>query len=845
MSPPSSPSTGIETEPSKACFHCGLPVDSASSPRQLKVFSRDRVFCCQGCFAVCKTIVEAGLDDFYRYRTGESSPGNREQLPDFMKQLSLYDHPDIQKTFVQDRGYCQEVALLLEDIECPACLWLNEKHLRQLRGVINVGIDYTSHRARVEWDPEQISLSEILHTIASIGYIAHPYDSAHTDRLQASRRRRSGNRLLFSGILGMAVMQFAISTYIMGGVTESGMVALWERIGRWTSMLVTGAILGYAALDFFHGAWQDLRNRRLGMDVPIAIGLSFAFLASFMATLSGRGEVYYDSIVMFVFFVLLARHLEMRSRFRAAERLDRLTRAVPSFARRRVEGDQWEEVAVINLAPGDEVNVRPGETIPVDGEIVFGQSEFDESLISGESDPLLKGVGDRVVAGAVNGGQPVIINVVHPRAGSADSEIQRLVEKSLRYRPRSAALSDRLAGQFVGIVLLVAAVTALTWLMIDHTVWLEYTIAVLIVTCPCALSLATPTALAISAGRFVDMGILPLRMEAMELLANAEWVVFDKTGTLTEGRPSVIGWETRGGRSRAEALSMAIALASHSEHPVSKAIREIDQDVPGRPLDTIVNRPGQGIEGRRGGDGIWRLGSAGYTRNAGVALDQAETLLKRWRGRGYTISLLSRESELVALFALEDRLRPGVKGVVSELKRVGLQRSIILSGDARESVSRVAEAIGVDESHGDLSPQEKLNWTQSRQSQGHKIVMIGDGINDAPTLAAADVSLSFAEATQLAQYSSDFVLLGRSIDGLGQARQLSARTRQIIFQNLAWALGYNLVAVPLAATGYIPPWGAAIGMSLSSLIVVANARRLLKTGLAKGRSSTPLEAGSQ
>jgi Cu2+-exporting ATPase len=812
-----------------ACFHCGLPVPEGIPLPSLEVLGSEQAFCCHGCHAVCAAITRAGLDDYYRYRSETAVSAGESVTPEFIEQLGIYDRPDIQKDFVLHEGDSCEASLLLENIRCSACLWLNERHLRSLPGVLDVHIDDTTQRARVRWDPQVIPLSRILEAVTDIGYIAHPYDATRSDQLQSLRRRRSIERLIFAGVAGMPVMNFSLATYLMGDVDASGQLPLWITIGRWTSLLVTASILAYSAQDFFAGAWNNIRNRHLGMDIPVILGLSTAFLGSLHTLLTGHGEVYFDSIVMFVFFLLLARRWELHGKIRAANHLERLSRVTPRFANRLDSTGATHPVAVQDLVPGDRIRLLPGENVPLDGVLLDGCSSFDESLLTGEARPVLRQPGDEVVAGSVNGEQPVSIRVSRTLQFSAVSTIRKLVERALEQRPRYALLAERVASWFVAMLLVIATGTALYWLVTEPAQWLSNTIAVLIVTCPCALALATPVALAVSAGRFVELGVLPLGMRALDALAESDIFVFDKTGTLTTGQATVSEVVPTGPLDRSDCERHAAALCAHSEHPFARAVRKLVMD-PRIEMDRIENLPGKGMRARIDGR-EWRLGKAEFaTQNLAMTADM-HALLEHCRAGGQSISLLSNPDGVQAVLIFKDPVRPGVVQMLSGLSRAGVGHFALLSGDTGHSVSRLGTLLGIEDCLSGMSPQDKLAWIRARQQEGHRIAMFGDGINDAPAMAAADVSLSFTDATDLANAGSDFLLLGSDATALPVARVLARRTQRIIRENLLWAACYNLLAVPFAAAGWIPPWGAALGMSFSSMFVVFNALRLQRTGL--------------
>jgi len=801
------------------CFHCGLPLDPHFQD-DLTVLGKERAFCCNGCLAVTRSIVDAGLEEYYAHRREKAMTAD--VVPEMVRKLHFYDHPEVQKSFVRTGKDMREASLLLENIRCAACLWLNERVLRGLDGVIDVDLDYASHHARVSWDPERIQLSEILESILNIGYVAHPYDATRREELNALQEKRSAERLIFAGIIGMTVMNFAIAGYVMGLGDETGELALWVRIGRWTSLFATTALLAYPGQEFFIGAWRDLRNRRLGMDVPIVLGLSVAYLGSIHTTWTQTGEVYYDSIAMFIFLVLLARRFELRGRVRAADALDRVGKIIPRLAV-RLEKDGERVVLVTELAPGDLVRVRPGEVVPTDGRLLEGHSSFDESLLTGEPLPVTRAAGDLVIGGTCNVDQAVVVEIEKDSADSTVTQIHRLLARGMREAPRYAVLAQHAATWFVAVVLLIALVTAGIWLWLDPSVALPNTVAVLIVTCPCALALATPVAAAIGVGRFADSGLLTVRSDAIEILAQCDTFVFDKTGTLTAGELQIEQIETFGGMARAQAQAVAAALEAHSEHPIGRALRRAHEG-PVATVEELHNHVGEGIEGRIQKD-YWRIGTPGFALTT-ETLNETDRRVSALTAEGHVVIGLANRQGSGALFALSDRNRPGADALIQTLRDHGVKTIALLSGDSQASVDRFAAELSFDESLGDLKPADKLRWIREHQSRGERVAMIGDGINDAPTLAAADVSVSFTHATELAQMNSGLLVLGSELGVIGDMRILAEEVRRIIHQNLIWAASYNFLAVPAAAMGLIAPWGAAIGMSLSSLLVVANALRL-------------------
>jgi len=790
---------------------------SERRPPVFEVSGAPRRFCCEGCAAVCRAIVESGNEDYYRYRDAPARVVDASELDALDERFGLYDHPGIQKDFVRGGGDWKEASLILEQIECAACLWLNERHLRKLDGVLDVEMDYTSQQARIRWDPRRLQLSDILRAIAAIGYVAHPYDPARREQLAREQKQRSIQRLIFAGVLGMVVMNFSLSSYLFGAPDARGDYPMWIDIGRWTSLFVTALLLAYPGQVFFRDAWRELRSRQLGMDIPVALGLTLAWLASLHATLTQRGEVYFESIAMFVLFLLAARYAELRARLRAAALLDRVATIVPREVVRVDADGEEERVPLFEIAPGDELLLSPGEVVPVDGILVEGEGGIDESLLNGEATPRHKMPGDRLAGGAVNIDQRIRMRATADAGDSTLERIQRLTEVGLHSQPPMVRLADRVAAWFVPGVLLVALLTGLYWWWAEPARVLPSVIAVLIVTCPCALALAAPVATTLGAAGLSRLGVVALRMAAIERVHHLDTLVFDKTGTLTRGEPEVVAIEAVEGIDVSRCIAFAAALEEGSEHPFARAIRRRAEGLPKVTMTRHANHPGEGIEAERDGE-IWRIGSAGFAGGAAAPAECARA--------GDSFLFLSRNGEWVARFRLRDPLRDGIDEALAGWRKLGIGRFVVLSGDAAGAVEALAARLGMDLALGEMSPEDKLRWLESEQRGGSRLAMFGDGINDAPTLAMADVSFAFSNATDLARASSDFLLLNPGYAGLPEAFALMRSTRRVILGNLSWALAYNLAAIPLAAVGLVPPWAAAIGMSLSSTLVVANAMRL-------------------
>ncbi len=724
----------------------------------------------------------------------------------------------------------------MEGIVCAACVWLNERHVNALPGVLEFRVNYSTHRARVRWDEQQTKLSEILAAIAAIGYIAHPFDPSRQEALQKRERAVALRRLAVAGLGSMQVMMLAVGLYV--GEYQGMDDWVWEFL-RWVP------VVAYSAQAFFTAAWRDLRRGQLGMDAPVSLAILAAFAASVWHTWTGSGEVYYDSVTMFIFFLLTGRFLEMNARHRAGQISEALVRMLPATATRLDENGVEEIVPIAELAPGDRALVRPGETIPADGRIEEGASSVDESLLTGESLPLPKHVGEALIGGSVNVDSPLVMCIEKVGVDTVLSAIVRLLDRAQGEKPQLALLADRIAGGFIAALLVVAAVVfSAWWSLSDFDTALRITLSVLVVTCPCALSLATPTAIVAATGTLTRMGLLTTRGHALETLARATHIIFDKTGTLTYGRPQVTAVEPIGGLEPQQCLALAAALERGSEHPVGRALEEAaNEKSPLTPLfqrgeaataTELHNTPGSGIEGwidsRR-----YRIGQPEFV--AALSMNSPRPV-----GEGLGVRDLERddldaastwvalgdEQGLLAWFQLSDALRPNAAEAVAALQARGLTVEL-LSGDRADAVAHVAREVGIASAQGGLSPQDKLSRLQELQRQGATVAMVGDGVNDAPVLAAAQVSLAMGSGTQLAHATADMILLSEKLEHLAAGVDMARRTLVIMRENFAWAIGYNLLALPLAAGGWLTPWMSAIGMSFSSLLVVVNALRLRKS----------------
>ncbi len=795
------------------CFHCGLPVPKGSR-YAVEIDGESREMCCPGCQAVAQAIVDNGLTDYYRYRT-EQSPMARQLVPEALKNLELYDRDDIQKSFVSGRGDIREASLILEGIVCAACIWLSEHHIMQLPGVLSFSVNYATHRAQVKWDQSQISLSQILKAISDIGYLAHPLDANRQEAVYKREKSAALRRLAIAGVGAMQVMMIAVALYASAA---HGMDANLKLFLRWVSLFIATPVIVYAAKPFFIGLWRDLKLRRLGMDVPVALAIGAAFSASAWATITRHGEIYFDSVTMFTFFLLAGRFLEMSARHRAGQAAEELVKLIPAMATRVNADNQQEVIPVSELQPDDIVLIKPGESVPADGISLGGISSVDESLLTGESIPITKLEGDQLIGGSVNIESSLHMRVQHVGQDTVLASIQRLLDRAQSEKPRLAELADRVAGYFVAVLLVFAVAVGVYWWQVQPHEAFWIVISVLVVTCPCALSLATPVALTAATGRLTRDGILTTRGHALETLARVTDVVFDKTGTLTRGKLMLEQVQLLAETDETTCLQVAMALERHSEHPLAKAILAYNTELEALRAEQVQATPGQGLRGIVAGE-TYFIGNPDFiAQSLNLSLEQSHD---------QTTVMLANSQQVLAVFSFSDQLRSGVVEAIAGLKQKGC-RVHLFSGDRQAVVRRTAQEIGIDHAVGEMTPADKLAQLHALQEGGAVVAMVGDGVNDAPVLAGAQVSLAMGSGTQIAQASADMVLLSEDLGQLVDAIQAARMTRRIIRENLTWAVVYNLIALPLAAAGWVAPWMAAIGMSVSSLAVVINALRLTR-----------------
>ncbi|HHF2955451.1 TPA: heavy metal translocating P-type ATPase [Vibrio diabolicus] len=783
----------------ESCYHCGEDVP-ANTDFKVDILGESRKMCCPGCETVAQTIVDSGLVSYYQYRT---APAEKADLvPEQLQALIHYDNEGVQSEFVRNRENVSEVTLSLEGVSCAACAWLIEKQVSNTAGLVSIRVNTTTNRALLAWDKTQVRLSELLSVIHKLGYKAAPFEA---DKQEASYHRMMKQYLYRLGIAGLATMQVMMLAVALYLEVFGDLEPEFKNYFRWVSLIFATPVLIYSALPFYLNAWRSIKGRTLGMDVPVSIALIFAYVASLIATVTEQGEVFFESISMFTFFLLVGRFLEMRARRKAAAASGNLLKLIPAIAT-TLDGEQ---IPVKTLKVGDRIRVLPGEHIPADGKVISGRIHIDESMLTGESVHVVKREGDAVYAGTLNGDESFELEVMSSKADSMISNIVRLQDEAQHSKPKIAEIADVVARYFVGAILIISAGTWLYWHQTkpDDAFWIM--LSVLVATCPCALSLATPTALTCATSRMGNFGILLRKGHVFETLCKINHLVVDKTGTLTKGDIEICDTKVLSDLPKEDCLSLAAALEAHANHPIARSFASYAND------DFVVcevqNVIGSGIEGIWNGK-IVKIGSAAFVQ--GKESDESHAVY------------LSVDGEHVASFYYRDPIRKESKAFVQRFADAGI-KTTLLTGDSLSNARPVANEIGIDHVVASAKPEDKLAYLKSLDEDSITM-MVGDGINDAPTLAGAHLSVAMGGGTDVAKASADMTLLGDNLEKLLEARLLALRTRKIIRENLAWSLGYNLLILPLAVAGLVAPYIAVVGMSASSIIVVSNSLRLLK-----------------
>ena len=897
------------------CFHCGDPVPQP--PFYAEILGQSREMCCMGCQLAAQSIVEAGLEQYYLDR---SEINRTASLPTQLTRLEVYDHDEIKSQFVYAQDGMSVAELSVNNLRCAACTWLIESRLDELEGIGKCQVNLTNQRMRVIWDENKLPISRILAVINEIGYEAKPY---RQDTHEAMLARHNNQMLLRLGIAALGSMQAMMYAVALYFGEYSDMLIFQRDFLRWVSLFVSTPVFFYAGIPFFTSAWSAIRARQVNMDVPVSLALIITFFASLYATITGQGETYYDSVSMFIFFLLAGRYIEHNARLKAATMANDLVvvepvlvqkiaedksaaeyilqllkeneyqqdkaieneaqkgssvaaEVMPDFMQRmdaniyqltsRIAQD-WQQsrnqqnaqsqpegdieskqmVTAHSLQVGDIILVEAGSEIISDGILLSSTATVSQSLLTGEGDLIIKSQGDYIVGGAQNDSQPFEMLVTALPKDSQIGLIDRLMNRAMSEKPKLAQQADKLARWFVARILVLSVLVFVGWYIVDPSQAIWATVAVLVATCPCALSLATPIALTVSTNRLASYGFLTTRGHTLQTLAEITHVAFDKTGTLTYGKPNLLNIELITSKSQTESdglsltaqkdtlLAIAAALEVGSRHPIAHALLTAAYQLHLPSTQVVQHYPAGGVEAMIDGT-VYRIGHKDFaldkTNDSANDIDASNDLtidlVAQRASSAVVLSYQNTDSkkwQALACFYFNDKVRDSAQSMLDTLKELGIE-SVMLTGDPSPQALVMAENLGMQSAYNGLSPTDKVNHIQQLQANGAVVLMVGDGINDAPVLAAADVSTSIAGAADLAQVSSDSIILNGQIEAITAAKRISDKTERIIKQNFRWALAYNSIVLIPAALGYVPPWLAAIGMSLSSLFVVLNALRL-------------------
>ena len=795
----------------RACFHCALPVDR-DDQFQVEIDGKLKPVCCPGCKAVAELIRDTGMSSYYTMREAPQ-PGVGRPTDD-ATEWQVFDRDDMITAFAELSDNTAEASIYVGGMYCAACSWLIESALGRREGIDSADVNPMTHRVRVRWRPDDIGLGDILATLAELGYEPQPLTPDSTARPEVAEQRTALKRLLVASLGMMQVMMFAVGLY---AGDFQGMDEDMQYFLRLVSFFVSTPVVFYSARPFFVAAWRGIVSRRPGMDLPVSIAIAAAFIGSVYAMLTRGPAVWFDSVVMFVFFLTLGRFLEMRARHRSIDRSTALSTLLPNTVT-RLDGDVQSILPASQLVIGDLLLVRPGDPIPADGVLVHGETSVDEALLTGEAEPRRKSSGDALVAGSINLDGMIQMRVEKTGTDTTLGTISRMSERARYARPAFVQLADRIAGHIVFAILIVAVSVATFWYFIAPERAFVVTLSVLVVTCPCALALATPAAFAAAGTRLAELHLLVTNGNAIEVLSKATRILFDKTGTLTRGKPVVVSTQLISDVvDEAQCMRIAAALETVSTHPIANAFDVLHNPVTATDQRSAIGKGVAGtIDARR-----WRLGKRDFVTAVGSESTTGDEVASS--------VFLGVDGHLVARFYVDDEIRVDAANTLQEIASLGLSIGLV-SGDNEVSVQRVADALAIRDRHANCTPDDKLDIIRSAQKDGEIVVMVGDGINDAPVLAGANASVAPVHGALLAQTSADIVLLGDTLQPVALGILLAKQTMRVVRQNLAWAIVYNATALPLAAMGLVPPWAAAIGMSASSLIVVLNALRLSHYG---------------
>lgn len=791
------------------CDHCHLEFDKSVLFSEM-IGGEEKFFCCKGCQGVYHLLRSEGLDDFY------SKKGDTKLHPAALasEDLSKYDLDGFTKKYIKEKDGLYEISLIIEGIHCSACVWLNEKVLHKTEGIIEAEINYTNHKAKIIWDPQELKLSDIILKIQSIGYNAYPYDASLQEQKANAARKDYYMRLLVGIFATMNIMWLAIAQY-SGYFT--GMRSDIKSIMQFAEFILATPTLFYTGWIYFRGAYYGLKNHFVNMDLLVASGASLAYIYSIYAMITRTGETYFDSVVMIITFVFVGKYLEVLSRKKAVDTLDTITSSLPTEVT-RINADEKTIVGVEEVNVGDILEVKPGDKIVIDGVLRSGEGAFDESSLSGESRPIFKKAGDTLTSGTIALDSVVRYEVRKVYGDSTLATIVSLLESSLTKKPRIEKLANEISGYFSLTILLLALLTFLAWYIMGGSFEraLIVGISVIVIACPCALGLATPMATLIGLSVGAKKGVLFKEAGFLETMAKADVLLLDKTGTITSGRPEVVYHD----KHKSYDINLLYSLVESSTHPISKGIAHYlklhHDNLQLLDMQEVKHIQAKGLKGSYAGHSVMG-GNLSLFEDMKLELPAMES----------SLFLFAIDGEVVDIFALDDRVKEGAKQVISQIKERGTE-VVMLTGDNEKVASKIAKEVGIESFNHSLFPQDKAAVVDAYHDRGKIVIMVGDGINDALALSKSDIAIVMGSGADISIEVSDVVLLDDSMASLSLAQKLSQKTYTNIKQNLSISLLYNLITIPLAISGYVIPLVAALSMSLSSLLVIANAVRIKK-----------------
>ena len=808
----------------QTCFHCGQAIPEGDVVFR-PIEDETREFCCHGCASVCEVIYESGMQSFYQ-RTPDGELLSPPPAPN--KDIEFLDHDEVQQPFVNGLGERREITLMSEAIHCAACVWLIEHTLANTDGVLMARVNFTNKQIKIRWDNSQIKLSDIIRKLNSIGYDANPYDASASEQATRKANRDLLYRLGFAGFAMMNVMWFSIALY--SGADSDPEYRDYFQI---LAFIVATITLAYSGQPFFKGAMTSLKGRTVGMDVSISLGMLTTYFYSTWVTFSpmATGEVYFDTLIDFMFLLLIGRYLEAISKNKAIDASRRLMDLQPKVARKQLD-DEFQVVPVRLLLPGDIVQVKPGEKFPVDGVITQGEGQVNEAMISGESREIVKSVGHKVIAGTINIDGTLSVEVQSILQNTQLGKIVNMVEEAQGSKAPIQCTADKIMPWFVTATLTLAVFSFVFWLwQADLPFAIMTATAVLIITCPCAFGLATPMAIAVASGVSARHGILVKNGAVLEVLRDVDHFVFDKTGTLTKGQLAMVGdlWheevpvmETHRVVASIEHLSehsLGYGLVSSLQKRYNWSAKDF------LPVEAFKTVAGKGVQAKVG-DQVWRIGTAKWLFDEGFAVpDLLRNRAEEEARNARTAVWVANSQQILGVIFLEDELREDAVELMRSLRDQGKQITL-LSGDLQVVANAVAERLGEINVIAEVMPQDKNEVIAKMQQSGSKVAMVGDGVNDAPALVRADVGIALGSGTDVSMESADIILMNNQLISVDTAVQLSERTLRTVKQNIASSIAYNIIMVPLAMSGVLTPLIAAITMPLSSLVVIANAARI-------------------